>query len=197
MGDEAEPAPLEVGAKLEHVGHHLERAQVALPRDDALVLVLDVAAAAGELAEDHLDRLEDVERLEPGDHDRLAVVGRDELERARAHDRRDVARANEPVEPQIGRFEQRPSGGTIVTWLHMHREVLDAPRRAPASASAPSRARSSRTRSRRTRPRDQGSAWRSAVRRAASRPSGCRRRRPSRRAGCRRIPGRASCRRSR
>ena len=43
---------------------HLERAQVALVGDDALVLVLDLAAALGELAQDHVDRLQDVERLE-------------------------------------------------------------------------------------------------------------------------------------
>src|SRR5215213_4503813 len=40
LGDEAEPAPLEVRPQHEHLGEHLERAQVALLRDDALVLVL-------------------------------------------------------------------------------------------------------------------------------------------------------------
>ena len=86
VGDEAEPAPLEVRAQLEHLGHHLQRAQVALVGHDALVLVLDLAAAVGELAQDHRDRLQDVQRLKAGDHHRLAVVGRDELERPRADD---------------------------------------------------------------------------------------------------------------
>ena len=67
LGDEAEPAPLEVRPQLEHLGHHLERAQVALVGDHARVLVLDLAAALGELAQDHLDRLQDVERLEARD----------------------------------------------------------------------------------------------------------------------------------
>ena len=88
LGDEAEAAPLEVRPQLEHLGHHLERRRVALVGDDAPVLVLDLAAALGELAQDHLDRLEDVERLEAGDDQRLAVVGGDELERARADDGR-------------------------------------------------------------------------------------------------------------
>ena len=39
--------------------------------------------------------------------DRLAVVGGDELERPRADDGRDVARADEAVEAQVGRVEQR------------------------------------------------------------------------------------------
>ena len=43
----------------------------------------------------------------PAIDDRLAVVGGDELERSRADHRRDVARADEPVEPQVGRLEQR------------------------------------------------------------------------------------------
>ena len=126
MGDEPEPAPLEVGAQLEHLGHHLERAQVALVGDDALVLVLDLAAPVGELAQDHLDRLQDVERLEPGDHDRLAVVGRDELERPRADDGRDVPRADEPVQAQVRRLEQRPQRRHDRHVRAHDREVRDA-----------------------------------------------------------------------
>ena len=102
-----EPAPLEVRAQLEHLGHHLERAQVALLGDDPGVLVLDLAAAGAQLAQDHQDRLQDVERLEPRDHDRAAIVGWDEAKRPRADDRADVAGADEAVEPQVGRLEQR------------------------------------------------------------------------------------------
>ena len=80
-------------AQLEHLGQHLERAQVALVGDDALVLVLHLAPALGELAEDHRDRLQDVQWLEAGDHDRLAVVGGDELERPRPDDGCDMTRA--------------------------------------------------------------------------------------------------------
>ena len=75
---------------------------------DPRVLVLHLAAAGGELAQDHLDRLEDVERLEAGDHHRLAVVGGDELERPRADHRRHVPRPHEAVEAQVGRLQQRP-----------------------------------------------------------------------------------------
>ena len=108
LRDEAEAAPLEVRPQLEHLGHHLERAQVALVRDDARVLVLDLAAARrASWRRIICDRLQDVERLEARDHDRLAVVGGDELERPRADDRRDVAGADEAVEPQVGRLEQR------------------------------------------------------------------------------------------
>ena len=55
-------------------------------RHDARVLVLDLAAPLGELPQDHLHRLQQVERLEARDHERLAVVARDELERARANE---------------------------------------------------------------------------------------------------------------
>ena len=126
LGDEAEAAPLEVRAQLEHLGHHLERAQVALPRDDAPVLVLDLAAALGELAQDHVDRLQDVERLEARDHDRPAVVGRDELERPRADDRRDVPGADEAVEAQVRRLEQGPQRRHDRDVVADAREVRDA-----------------------------------------------------------------------
>ena len=107
LRDEPQAAPLEVRAQLEDLGHHLERLRVALVRHDARVLVLDLAAPLGELREDHVDRVEDVERLEARDDARLAVLRRDELERARADDRRDVARPDEAVEAQVGRLEQR------------------------------------------------------------------------------------------
>ena len=50
LGDEAEPAPLEVRAQLEHLGHRLERRRVALPRHDPGVLVLDLGAALARAA---------------------------------------------------------------------------------------------------------------------------------------------------
>ena len=71
------------------------------------VLVLDLAATLLQLAQDHVDRLQQVERLEARDHDRLAVVGRDELEGPCADDRRDVPGPDEAVEAQVGRLEQR------------------------------------------------------------------------------------------
>ena len=43
------------------------------------VLVLDLGAPVAQLPQDHHDGLQQVERLEPGDDDRLAVVARDEL----------------------------------------------------------------------------------------------------------------------
>ena len=94
-----------------------------------------------------------------------------------------------PSRRRSGDSSSARSGGTIVTWLHMHEKLRDALGLAPASASAPSTARSSRSRSRRRRPRDRGSRWRSAARRAASRPCARRRPRPWRRAACRREPG--------
>ena len=108
LRDEPESAPLEVRAQREHLGHHLQRLQVAVRRNDPLVLVLDLATPVVQLAQDHQDRLQDVERLEAGDHDRPAVVVGNEVKRPRPDDRAHVARANESVEPQVRRFQQRP-----------------------------------------------------------------------------------------
>ena len=76
LRDEAEASPLEVRAELEHLGQDLERPRVALVADHPRVLVLDLAAALADLGEQHGDRLEDVERLEAGGHERLAVLRR-------------------------------------------------------------------------------------------------------------------------
>ena len=53
------------------------------------------------------ERLQDVERLEARDDDRIAVFGRDEVERPSTDDRTDVSGADERVEAKIGRLEQR------------------------------------------------------------------------------------------
>src|SRR4051794_18744313 len=107
LRDEPQAPPLEVRAQREDLGEHLERAQVALVGHDAAVLVLDLAATLLQLAEDHHERLQDVERLEARHHERLAVVRGDELERPRADHGRHVPRPDEAVEPQVRRVEQR------------------------------------------------------------------------------------------
>ena len=54
-----------------------ERRKVALRADDAPVRVLDLGPALAQLAQEQHDRSEDVGRLEAGDDDRPAVLGRD------------------------------------------------------------------------------------------------------------------------
>ena len=102
LGDEPETAPLEVRPQLEHLGEHGERLRVALVTHDAGVLVLDLAPALADLGEEHGDGLQDVERLEPGRDERLAVLLGDEPVRPVADDRRHVAGPEEPVEPEVG-----------------------------------------------------------------------------------------------
>ena len=55
----------------------------------------------------HGDRLEDVERLEPGGDERLAVLRGDEAVRPLADHGRHVAWAEEAVEAEVGRLEDR------------------------------------------------------------------------------------------
>ena len=92
-------------AQLEHLGQHLQRPRVALVAHDPGVLVLDLAAALADLGQQHGDGLEDVERLEPGGHQRLAVLLGHEPVGPVADDGRHVARAEEAVEAQVGRLE--------------------------------------------------------------------------------------------
>ncbi len=64
-----------------------------------------------------MDRLEDVQRLEAGDDERLAVVVGDEAIDLGADDGGDVARPDEAVQSQLGESRIAVIGGTIVTWL--------------------------------------------------------------------------------
>ena len=65
------------------------------------VLIFDFDATLSfDLPQDHPDRLQDIERLEAGDHHRLAIKSGDELpfkERSRSPSRRGPARENRPT----------------------------------------------------------------------------------------------------
>ena len=65
--DRAEAAPLELVAQLHRLVDRRERAGVPLGPHDARVLVLDLAAALGALAQQHRDRLQQVDGLEGRD----------------------------------------------------------------------------------------------------------------------------------
>ena len=107
LADEAEPAPLEMRAQLEDSREHFERLRIAVIVHDALVLVLDLAPSLEDLPDDHVHTLEDVERLETDDDHRLVVRARDELEGPDPHHRRHVTRAEETVELEVRRVEDR------------------------------------------------------------------------------------------
>ena len=93
--------------QLEHLGECSQRTRVAFVAHHARVLVLDLAPALSDLREQHVDRLQDVERFESCGDERLAVLLGDEPVRAVADHRGHVTGAEEAVEPQVGRLEDR------------------------------------------------------------------------------------------
>ena len=189
LADEPEAAPLEMRAQLEHAREHLERLRIAVIVDDALVLVLDLAASLVDLLDDHVHALEDVERLEPDHDDGLVVCAGDELEGPDPDDGRHVPRAEEAVELQVGRVEDR---------LHRRddRDVV-AEDEEVANALGLGSHQGQRRRRRGGLEADRvehdlavGVLLRDLqARRAANRPCARRRRQPWRRAGSRRCPG--------
>ena len=98
VGDGAEAAPFEAVAEFEHFLDQGLGLGVAAARDGAAELVLDLAAAFVELADQHQDRLHDVERLEAGDGDGAAVVAGEPLVGGGADDRADMAGADEAID---------------------------------------------------------------------------------------------------
>ena len=95
------------------------------------VLVLDLAAALGELAQQHQDGLQDVEGLEAGGDQRPAVLLGHELVGPVADDRRHVAWAEEAVEAQVGRVEDGLEGRDDGDVVAEEAEVGDALLRGP------------------------------------------------------------------
>ncbi len=78
---------------------------VAVAAHRARVLVLHLARAPPRAGARTLDALQDVERLEPGDHDRHAVARRERLILLDAHDRADMAGGEEALDAVAGRRE--------------------------------------------------------------------------------------------
>src|SRR5258708_6026001 len=107
MRDKTEAAPLKERPQLHGLAQSFERARIAAPGNGAGILILNFNAPVRYLFEDHVNRLQNVERLESADHDRLAIVARDEFIGTASDYRRDVAGPDEAAEPQVGRIEDR------------------------------------------------------------------------------------------
>src|SRR6266851_1758455 len=107
MRNKTEAAPLEEGPQLHGLAQSFERAGIAVPGNGTRVLIFNFDAPVRYLFEDHVNRLQDVERFESADHDRLAIVARDELIRTASDYRRDVTGADEAAKAEVGRIEDR------------------------------------------------------------------------------------------
>ena len=126
-GDLAEAAPLEAFTAREDLRHHRLGAVIAPGRDGAPILVLDVRAALVDLAHQHQDRLQNVQRFEAGDHHRLAMRVCTETVGVRADDHADVRGSDEPVDGHGfggADVEDRPHRGRREHVVAEHGEVL-------------------------------------------------------------------------
>ena len=122
----AEPAPFEFLARLEHRVDRRQRLRIAVARDDAAILILDLGAPFGDLRDDHEDRLEKVDRLEAGDYDRLAIIARDEVVGSGSDNHADMAGTDKSVEPHVGVVEQRLDRLRNGDVIAEQREIVDS-----------------------------------------------------------------------
>ena len=104
-----------------------EGARVAFVANDTRVLVLDLAPALADLREEHDDRLQDVERLEPGRHQAACRTARARTGRAGCPTTVETwPGPEEAVEAQIGRLEDRLDRRDDRDVVAEHAEVRDA-----------------------------------------------------------------------
>src|SRR5450756_213107 len=96
--DVAEAAPFEVAPQLEDARYRLLGSEIAVAGDRSDILVLHLGAALVELPHQHQNRLKDIDRLEAGDRDRLAVLLGEELIRLAADDDRDMRGPEEAID---------------------------------------------------------------------------------------------------
>ena len=131
LGDEAQPAPFEMRSQLEYLGHHLQGTRVPLVANATRCTGSPPAAPLADLGQQHGDRRQDVERLEPGCDQGLAVLGGDEPVRAVADDGGDVTGTEEAVQAEVGRLEDGLDGRDDRHVVAEHAEVDDRLRPAP------------------------------------------------------------------
>ena len=126
MRDESQAAPFEVRAKFKYFGHGAQRSAIPFPGNDALVLVFDFGLAVAQLAQQHHDGLQNVQRLEAGDDDRFAFVLGNPIVGPAADDRGNVAGADKAVEAHVRRIQNRADGGNDGDVIAEHGEILQA-----------------------------------------------------------------------
>src|ERR1035438_8748924 len=86
---------------LEHFGNAFLRGAVPFAASGASVLVLDLVAAFFQLAHGQENALQNIERLEAGDHDGDPVTLRDRKIFFIAHDGANVARGQESLDDAV------------------------------------------------------------------------------------------------
>jgi len=97
---------------------------VAVAGDGAAVLVLDLGAAAFQLRNGQADALQQIQRLEAGDHDGDVVALGERFVFVKAHDRADVAGREEGLDAAVGGAQNGLDGGRNEYVGHQQREVL-------------------------------------------------------------------------
>src|SRR4051812_25977651 len=98
MIDRAKASPFEEFAEFVNARHRLERRSVTGIRNDAGILIFDLAATILYLLQHHPDGLQDIERLEAGHDHGFPVELCDEFVGGRADHHRDMAGSKEAVE---------------------------------------------------------------------------------------------------
>lgn len=122
VGQLADPAPGPVGHP-EHVADRVLRRGVARPPHGPHVLVLHLVPARLQLPYGHEDALQQIQRLEAGDHDGHVVAGGDRLVLAPAHHRAHVPGGEEGLHLAVGVVEQGGHGRRYEDVTDQHREV--------------------------------------------------------------------------
>src|SRR5579859_193100 len=123
---EAKPPPFEIWAELKHLCHGPQRGVIAFPRHHAFVLVFHFCFAGPQLAKDHHDGLQHVQRLETGNDNGFPFVHGDPFIRTAADHCRNVSRPDERIQPHIGGVENRADGRNDGHMVAEDRKVLDA-----------------------------------------------------------------------
>ena len=121
-GDLADAAPFAV-ADFEDFEHALARGGVALAGHATHVLIFDFGAALFELANQHEDGFEQVERLEAADHEGDAEIAREFLVFGVAHDGADMSGSDEALHAVVGEAEQQADGGRHQDVRHQHGKI--------------------------------------------------------------------------
>src|ERR1017187_7450894 len=109
-GDEADASPFAV-AHFEDLEHAIARGDVALSGHRAHVLILHFGAALLQLADQHEDGFQQVERLEAAHHERDAEIARQLLVFGVAHDRADVSGGDEALYAVLREAQQQADSG--------------------------------------------------------------------------------------
>src|SRR5215470_3026993 len=101
MGNRTKPAPLKIITRLKNLRKGFQRSSIPVPINDSGILIFYFRTPFNNLFHNHVNRLQNIKRFEPCDHQWFVVFTRNKFITTCANDGADVTRPDKAIKLKI------------------------------------------------------------------------------------------------